>query len=79
MIAPQDESMKRTNRIISMSSDSKNISGNCISRIDTLGVNKDFWSVINTTPNVPSDSDNIDKFDTSVQSSTTQERNLELS
>ena len=39
VIGPQDESVKRTNRIIRTSSDSRNISGNCISRIDTPGVN----------------------------------------
>ena len=39
---------------------------------------KDVWSVINTTSNVLSDTKNVEKFDTSVQSSTTQERNMEL-
>ena len=33
--------------------------------------------VINTTSNVLSDADNVEKFDTSIQSSTTQERNME--
>ena len=42
-------------------------------------MNKDVWSVINRTYNVLSDSDNVDKSDTLVHSSTTQERNLELS
>ena len=42
-------------------------------------MNKDIWSVIDTTSNVLSYMDNIEKFDTIVQSSTTQERNLELS
>ena len=79
MIEPQDESVKRTNRIISTPSESRKISGNCISRIDTPGVNKDVWYVIDTTSNVLSDADNVEKFDTSVQSSTTQERNLESS
>ena len=71
--------MKITNRIISTPSDSRNISGNHISRIDTPGANKDVWGVIDTTSNVLSDADNVEKFDTNVQSSTTQERNLESS
>ena len=79
MIGPQDESVKRKNRIISTPIDSRNISGNCSSRVDTLEVNKDVWSVIDTTSNVLIDTYNVEKFDTSVQSSTTQERNLELS
>ena len=62
-----------------MPSDSRNIRGDRISRIDTPGVNKNVWGVIDATSNVLSDADNVDKFDTSVQSSTTQERNLELS
>ena len=74
VIGPQDESTKRMNRIISMPSDIRNISGNRISRIDTPGVNKDVWSVIDTTSNVLSDTNNVRKFDTSVQRSTTQER-----
>ena len=41
VIGPQDESVKRTSRIISTPSDSRNIRGNHISRIDTPGVNKD--------------------------------------
>ena len=44
--------------------------------INTPGVNKDVWGVIDTTPNVLSDADNVEKLDTSVQSSTAQERNL---
>ena len=79
MIGPQDKSVKITNRIISTPSDSRNITGNRISRIDTTGVNKDVWGVIDTTSNVMSDADNVEKFDTSVQRSTTQERNLESS
>ena len=43
VIGPQDESVKRTNRTISTYSDSRNIRGNRISRIDTPGVNKDVW------------------------------------
>ena len=76
MIGPQDKSVKSTNRIISTPSDSRNIRGNRISRIDTPGVNKDVWSAIDTTSSVLSDADNVEKFDTSVQSFTTQERNL---
>ena len=41
VIGPQDESAKIMNRIISTPSDSRNIRGNFISRIDTPGVNKD--------------------------------------
>ena len=59
MIGPQEKSVKRTNRIIRTPSDSRNISGNCISRIDIPGVNKDVWSIINTTSNVLSDVDNV--------------------
>ena len=55
------------------------LGGGCISRIDTSGVNKNVWGLINTTSNLLSDADNVDKFDTHVQSSTTQERNLESS
>ena len=47
--------------------------------IDTPGVNKNVWGVIYTTSNVLSEADNVKKFDTSFQSSTTQERNLESS
>ena len=36
----QDESLKSTNMIISTPSDGRNIRGNRISRIDTLGVKK---------------------------------------
>ena len=79
VIGPQDESAKITNRIISTPSNSINIRGDHISRIGTPGVNKDVWGVIDMTSNVLSDADNVDKFDTSVQSSTNQEKNLELS
>ena len=74
-----DRKKNPTNRIISTPRDSRNIIGNRISRIDTPGVNKYVWGVINTTSNVLSDADNVDKCDTSVQSSMTQERNLESS
>ena len=76
MIGPQDESVKSTNRIISTPSDIINIRGNRIGRIDTPRVNKDVCGVIDTNSNVLSDADNVEKFDTSVQSFTTQERNL---
>ena len=72
VIGSQDESMKITNRIISTLSDVRN-------RIDTPGVKKKGRGVIDTTSNVLSDADNVEKFNTSVQSSTTQERNLESS
>ena len=75
VIGPQNEFVKRNNRIICTPSDNRNISGNRISRIDTPGVNKDVWGVIDTTSNELSDEDNVGKFDTSVQSSTNQERN----
>ena len=65
--------------IISTPSDSRNIRGNRISRIDTPGVHRYVWGVIDTTSNVLSDADNVEKFDTRIQSSTTQERNLESS
>ena len=79
VIGPQDESVKSSNRIICTPSDSRNIKGGHISRIDTPGVNEDIWSVINTTSNVLSCMDNVKKFDTINHSSTTQERNLESS
>ena len=71
--------MKINNRIICTPSDSRNISGEHISRIDTPGVSEDIWSVVDTTSNVLSCTNNVDKSDTVVHSSTTQERNLELS
>ena len=76
MIGSQDESMKSMNRIISTLSDSRNIRGRRISRIDTPGVNKKVWGVIDTNSYVLSDTDSVEKFDTHVQLSTTQERNL---
>ena len=79
MIGSQDEFMKSTNSIISTPSDSRNIRGNHISRINSPGVNKNVRDVIVTTSNVLSDAYNVNKFDTHVQRSTTQERNLELS
>ena len=79
MIGPQDESVERTDRIIRTPSDSRKISGNRISMIDIPGMNKYVWSVIDTTSNVLSDTNNVKKFDTSVQRSTTQSRNMESS
>ena len=79
VIGPQDESVKSNNRIICTPRDIRNIRGEHISRIDTPGVNEDIWSVIDTTSNVLSCTDNVEKFDTIVHSSTTQERNLESS
>ena len=79
VIGPQDKSMKINNRIICTPSDSRNINGNHIIRIDTPVVNEDIWSGIDTTSNVLSCTDNVEKFDTIVQSSMTQERNLESS
>ena len=79
VIGLKDKSTKSKNSIISKPSDSRNIRGDSIIRIDTLGVNKNVWGVIDTTSNVMSEADNIKKFDTGVQSSTTQERNLESS
>ena len=78
MIGPQNESVKITNKVTSMPIGSRNISGNRISRIDNPRVNKDIWSVIDTTSNLMSDADNDKKFDISVHCFTTQERNLEL-
>ena len=79
VIGPQDESVKRNNRIICTPSDSRNNRGEHVSRIDTPGVNEDIWNVIDRTSNVLSCTDNVEKFDTIFHSSTTQERNLELS
>ena len=62
VIGPQDKSVKITNRIISTPSDSTNISGNRISRIDTPEVNKAFLSVIDTNSNVLSDADNVENL-----------------
>ena len=77
VIGTQDESVKSNNMIICTPSDSINIRGEHISRINTPGVKKDIWSVIDMTSNMLSCTDNVKKFDTIVHSSTTQERNLE--
>ena len=50
---------------------------NHISRIDNPGVNEYIWSIIDTTSNVLSCTENVEKLDTLVHSSPTQERNLE--
>ena len=64
---------------MSTPSDGINIRGNSISRIDTPGVNKDIWGLIDTTSNVMSDAEKFKKLNTHVQISTIQERNLESS
>ena len=78
VIGPQDEFMKSNNRIICTPSDSRNIRGEHISRIDTQGLNNYIWIVIDTTSNLLSCTDNVEKFDILVHSSTTQRRNLKL-
>ena len=79
VIGSQDESVEGNRNIICTSRDSRNIRGNH-SRIGTLGVNKEVLSPrSNTTPNVLSCTDNIEKYDTHVHGSATQERNLESS
>ena len=70
-IGSQDEFMKSTHSDISTPNDSRNIRGNHYSRIGTPGENKNVWGVINTTSNVLSDADYVEKFDTDVQSSMT--------
>ena len=79
MIGPQDEAVKSNKQIICTSIDSRNIMGEHISMIDTPGVNKDIWSVIDTISNVLSCTDNVKKINTLVHGSKNQERNLELS
>ena len=71
--------MESNRNIICTSQDSRNISG-VHSRIVTPGMNKEIWSPrSDTTSNVLSCTDNIEKLDTLVHGSTTQERDLELS
>ena len=80
VIGPQDKSVEANRKIICMSSDSRNIRGDLSSRIETSGVNEDIWiQRSDTTSNVMSCTDNVEKFDTLVHGSTTQERNLESS
>ena len=79
MIGLKDESVESNRKIICTSRDSRNIRGDH-SRIGNLGVNKDVGSSrSDTTLNVLSCTDNVNKFDTLVHGSTTQERNLESS
>ena len=79
VIGPQDESLESNRNIICTSRDSRNIRGDH-SRIGTPGVNEDvFSSRSNTTSKVLRCTDNVNKFDTLVHGSTTQERYLELS
>ena len=70
VIGPQDESVKRTNRIINTPSDSRNISGNRISMIDTPGVNKDIWVLIDTTSNMLSCTENVESITLQIPSFT---------
>ena len=72
VIGPQDKSVKSNNRIICKPSDSRNIRREHISRIDTPEANKVIWSVIDTTSNVLSCTENVEKFDTLIHSSMTQ-------
>ena len=79
VVGLQDESVGGNRNIICTSLDSRNSMGNH-SSIGTPGANKDIFSPrSDTTSNVLSCTDNIEKFDTLVQSSTTQESNLESS
>ena len=76
MIGSQDESMESNRKIICTSRDSRNIRGNH-TKIKTPGVNKDVVSPrSDATSNVLSCTGNVEKLDTLVHSSTTQERNL---
>ena len=79
VIGSQDESVGGNRNIICTSLDIRNSMGNH-SRIYTPGLNKDIFSPrSNTTSNLLSSTGSIDKFDTHVHGSATQERNLELS
>ena len=79
VIGSQDKSVERNRKIICTSRDIRNIRGDN-SRIGTPGVNKEVWSPrSDTTSNVLSCMENVEKFDTLVHGSTTQERNLESS
>ena len=71
--------MEGNRNIICTSRDSRKSRGNH-SRIGTPGVNEYFFIPrSDTTSTVLSCTDNIEKFDTRVHGSTTQERNLESS
>ena len=77
MIGSQDESVGGNRNIICTSRDSRNSMGNH-SRIRTPGVNKYIFSPrSDTTSNLLSCTGRIEKFDTHVHVSATQERNLE--
>ena len=78
VIGLQYESVGGNRNIICTLIDSRNSMGNH-SRIGTPGVNRDiFGPSSNTTSNLLSCTAGIEKFDTHVHGSTTQERNLEL-
>ena len=73
MIGPQDEYVESNRKILCTSSGSRNIRGDH-NRIKTPGVNEDVFSPISdTTSNVLSCTGNVDKFETLVHGSTTQE------
>ena len=79
VIGSHDESVEGNWNIICTLRDSRNSRGDN-SRIGTPGVNKYVFSPrSDTTSNVLSCKDNIEKFDTHVNGSTTQERNMESS
>ena len=79
VIGSQGKSMGGNRNIIFTSRDSRNSMGNH-SRIGTAGVNKDvFGPRSDTTSNFLSCTGRIEKCDTHVHGSATQERNLESS
>ena len=79
LIGLQEKSVGGDRNIICSSRDSRNSMGNH-SRIGTPGVKKYVFSPISdTNSNLLSCTGNIEKFDTHVHGSATQERNLELS
>ena len=76
VIGSQDKSVEGNRNIICTSRDSRNSMGNH-SRIGTPGVNKYFFSPIgDTTSNLLSCMGSIEKFNTHVHGSPTQESNL---
>ena len=79
VIGSHDKSVEGNRNILCTSCDSRNSRGDH-SMIGTLGVNKDVFSPrSDTTSNLLGCTENIEKFDTHVHRSATQERNLELS
>ena len=79
VVGLHDESVEGNRSIICTSCDSRNSRGDH-SRIGTPGVNKDVFSPrSDKTLNLMSFTDNIEKFDTHVHGSVTQESNLESS